>query len=66
MGKPLSVASISTAVYGSFRKKKDGTALRGGKRNEVRPGTLHALHQPRVVGLKLLDFLFFFRALLFP
>ena len=60
MEKPcLSHWSVQLFI-GSFRKKDGGTALRGGKRNEVRPGTLHALHQPRVVGLKLLEKYFFF------
>ena len=38
---------------GSYTKKEWYGAAGRRKGNEVRPGTLHVLHQPRVVGLKL-------------
>ena len=61
MEKPcLSHRSVQLYI-GSYAKKEWYGAAGRRKGNEVRPGTLHALHQPRVVGLKLLDFFFFFQ-----
>ena len=59
MEKTLSKARVA-GVFGSFKKKEGYGAAGRRKRNEVRPGTLHALHQPLVVGLKLLEKDFFF------
>ena len=58
--KRVVYARRAQVFIGSYTKKEWYGAAGRMKGNEVRPGTLHALHQPRVVGLKLLEKYFFF------